>query len=79
MAQTVSQTSAAACMRRRSEQYRAAGWKRNSYWVKPDAIRILDEVRDKMGLDSREAAINAILERIGDDMFLRQEFLTVTT
>lgn len=47
--------------------------------MKPDAIKILDEVRDKMGLESREAAINAILERIGDDMFLRQEFLTVTT
>lgn len=79
MAQTASQTPAAVCMRRRSEEYRAAGWKRNGYWLKPDAIKILDEVRNKMGLDSREAAINAILERIGDDMFLRQEFLTVTT
>ena len=31
-----------------------------------------------MGLASREAAINAVLERIGSDMFLQQEFLAVT-
>ncbi|CDO34642.1 hypothetical protein SPHV1_1710002 [Novosphingobium sp. KN65.2] len=38
----------------------------------------MERVKASKGFTSREAAINAILERIGDDMFLQQEFLAVS-
>jgi len=65
-------------MRRKADNRRQNGWLRNSYWLSPDSIHVLDTARETMGLQSREATINAILERIGNDMFLQQEFLAVT-
>lgn len=65
-------------MRRKAERRREDGWVRNSFWLNPDAVEVLDRIRDRMLLSSREAAINAVLERIGSDLFLSQEFLAVT-
>jgi len=68
----------AAFARRTAESRRGEGWIRNSFWLAPVSITVLDSVRDRMGLTSREATLNAILARIDDDMFLQQEFLAVT-
>ena len=76
--ESVSNTPAAKSMRRKADNRREQGWKRNSFWLTPDAVDVLDRARKRLGLDSREATINAILERIGTDMFLQQEFLAVT-
>jgi hypothetical protein len=38
----------------------------------------VERVKASKGFTSREAAINAILERIGEDMFMQQEFLAVS-
>ncbi|CCW17450.1 hypothetical protein EBBID32_17890 [Sphingobium indicum BiD32] len=46
--------------------------------LSPKAVEIVERVKASKGFTSREAAINAILERIGDDMFLQQEFLAVS-
>ncbi len=76
--ESASTSPAAKAMRRKADDRRGRGWTRNSFWLTPDAIAVLDGARDRMGLASREAAINAVLERIGSDMFLQQEFLAVT-
>ncbi len=75
MAQSESTNPKAAFARRTAEERRGKGWIRNSFWLAPTSITVLDRVRDRMGLTSREATVNAILERIDDDMFLGQEVL----
>jgi hypothetical protein len=77
-AQSVAALPAAKSMRRRADQRRQTGWLRNSYWRAPDSIQVLNTARETMGWQPREATISAILERIGNDMFLQQEFLAVT-
>jgi hypothetical protein len=74
----VSNTHAAKSMRRKADNRREQGWKRNSFWLTPEAVDVLDRTRKLLGLDSREATINVILERIGTDMFLQQEFLSTS-
>ena len=78
MVQSESTNPKAAFARRTAEDRRGKGWIRNSFWLAPNSISVLDRVRDRMGLTSREATLNAILERIDNDMFLQQEFLAVT-
>ncbi|KPH63582.1 hypothetical protein [Novosphingobium sp. ST904] len=78
MADSLSTHPAAKAMRRKAQAKRGEGWVRNNFWLSPDAIETLDQARDAMGLSSREAAINAVLDRIRTDMFLQQEFLAVT-
>jgi hypothetical protein len=75
MAQPASPNPKAAFARRTAQERRGKGWIRNSFWLPPTSITVLDSVRDRMGLTSREATLNAILARIDDDTFLRQEFL----
>jgi hypothetical protein len=75
MAQPESSNPKAAFARRTAQERRGKGWIRNSFWLAPTSITVLDSVRDRMGLNSREATLNAILARIDDDTFLRQEFL----
>jgi hypothetical protein len=77
-AQSVAAFPAAKSMRRRADQRRQTGRLRNSYWLAADLIQVFDTARETMGLQPREATINAILERIEHDMFLQQEFLAVT-
>ena len=76
--ESVSNTHAAKSMRRKADNRREQGWKRNSFWLTPESVDVLDRTRKRLGLDSREATINAILERIGTDLFLQQEFLSTS-
>lgn len=66
-------------MRKRNARQAAEGYKRQTVALSPRAVEVVDGVKSRQGLSSREAALNTILERIGDDMFLRQEFLAVST
>jgi|GraSoiStandDraft_5_1057265.scaffolds.fasta_scaffold515665_2 hypothetical protein len=65
-------------MRERAKRQDAAGYRRVTIALSPPAIEVVERVKASKGYKSREAAINAILERIGDDMFLQQEFLAVS-
>lgn len=66
-------------MRKRAQRQDSEGYKRQTIALSPRAVEVVDGVKSRHGLSSREAALNTILERIGDDMFLRQEFLAVST
>jgi hypothetical protein len=66
-------------MRKRAERQDAEGYKRLTIALSSRSVEVVEGVKSKHGLSSREAALNAILERIGDDMILRQEFLAVST
>lgn len=79
MTELPSSKSAARSMRARADSYREKGWVRNSFWLSPEAVDLLDQMRDQMGFTSRETTVNAIIERIGKDMFLRQEFLVASS
>ncbi len=78
MSESLSTSPSAKSMRLKAAKLREEGRTRNTFWFSREAIDVLDQVRETKGFSSREAAINAILERIGDDMFLKQEFLAVT-
>lgn len=78
MTESVSQNPSATSMRRKADNRREQGWIRNSFWLSPDSVDVLDRIRDRMLLSSREATLNAVLEHIGSDLFLSQEFLAVT-
>lgn len=71
-------TPAAAFARRQAEDRRKGGWVRNSFWLSPVSVIVLDRARDRMGLSSREATLNAVLGQLDSDMLLRQEFLPTT-
>ena len=47
--------------------------------LSPEAMLVVDGFMAAKEIPSRQAAFNALLERIGEDMFLRQEFLAVST
>ena len=65
-------------MRKRKSALSAKGWKITNVALSPCSLDVIERVKANLNLTSREAAVNAILERIDQDMFLRQEFLTVT-
>ena len=65
-------------MRRKAQLRLQQGMTRNTLWLSPTSVEILDKLRDGMNLKSREAALNAFLERVNEDMYLRQEVLAVT-
>lgn len=73
-----SATRAKIAMRKRAERQDAAGYRRVTIALSPQATEIVERVKASKGFTSREAAINAILERIGEDMFMQQEFLAVS-
>ena len=66
-------------MRKRAKLEDAAGFRRVTIALSPEAIRLLEEFMAASGYTSRQAAINNMFERIADDMFMRQEFLAVST
>lgn len=66
-------------MRKRAQKEDAAGYRRVTIALSPEAIRFLEEFMAASGITSRQAAINDMFERIADDMFMRQEFLAVST
>lgn len=74
-----SATRARLAMRKRAKQEDDAGFKRVTLALSPEAIRLLEGFMEASGYTSRQAALNAMLERIADDMFMRQEFLAVST
>ncbi len=65
-------------MRKRNATLNAQGFKTSTVAFSPRSLEVIDGIRAKLNLRSREAAVNAVLERIDQDIFLRQEFLTVT-
>ena len=65
-------------MRKRNAALAASGWKTSTVAFSPRSLKIIERVKIKLNLTSREAAVNAVLERLDEDIFLRQEFLTVT-
>lgn len=65
-------------MRKRKTVLIADGWKTSTVAFSPRSLEVIEQVKIKLNLSSREAAVNAVLERIDGDMFLRQEFLAVT-
>jgi len=65
-------------MRKRNAALAANGWKTSTVAFSPRSLKVIDGVKAKLNLTSREAAVNAVLERIDQDIFLRQEFLAVT-
>lgn len=78
MPDSQSETAAAKAMRRKAQLRLQQGMTRNTLWLSPTSVEILDKLRDGMNLKSREAALNAFLERVNEDMYLRQEVLAVT-
>ncbi len=64
-------------MRKRNASLNAQGFKTSTVAFSPKSLEVIDGVRAKLNLRSREAAVNAVLERIDQDIFLRQEFLAV--
>ena len=62
-------------MRRKKLREDAAGYRRSTYALSPTSIDIVEKIRQRLTLPSREATINAILERIDSDILLRYEFL----
>ncbi len=79
MAESKPRTTSADSMRRHNAAKKAQGYRRATYALSPTAISVAEGVKERLKLSSREAALNEILERIDADMFLRQEFLAVTT
>jgi len=79
MGQTAPEKRSTASQRKRADEQRSQGFKRMGIALSPRSVEVIEAVKATKGFSSREAALNAILERIGDDMFLRQEFLAVST
>lgn len=79
MGESKPSTRSADSMRRRNARLNAEGYRRATYSLSPTSVEVVEGVKEKLKLSSREAALNAILEQIDRDMFLRQEFLAVTT
>ena len=78
MTESLSVKAAARTMRDRAESFRQRGWVRNNFWLSPEAIAVLDQVRVEMGFTNREMAVNAILERISKDGNLEREIVATT-
>lgn len=78
MTESLSTKAPARIARERADEYREKGWVRNSFWLSPAAIAVLEELRDEMGLRSRGPTANAILERISQERRENKGFLAVT-
>ncbi len=65
-------------MRNRALREDAAGFRRVTLALSPTAIEVLVDYMARSEHTSRQAALNAILERIHGDMFMRQEFMAVS-
>lgn len=73
-----SATRARLAMRNRAKREDAAGYRRVTLALSPIAVEVLEEVMARRGYTSRQSALNALLERIDGDMFMRQEFMAVS-
>lgn len=66
-------------MRKRAAREDADGYRRVTLAISPTGQQVLEEFMSRNGFTSRQQAMNAMLERVHDDMFLRQEFMAVST
>ena len=78
MTKSLSNKPSARTMRDRASVLRSKGWVRNSFFLSREAIEALDSLRDDMGLNSREATLGAVLERLGQDVHLQRSLLATT-
>jgi hypothetical protein len=75
MTKSLSNKPSARTMRDRAVVLRSKGWVRNSFFLSREAIEVLDSLRDDMGLNSREATLGAVLERLGQNVQLQRSLL----
>jgi hypothetical protein len=73
MSAPLSPKASARIMRDRAETYKKIGWVRNNFWLSPEAVETLDQLRVQMGYSNREMTVNAILDRIGEERRLGRE------
>ena len=66
-------------MRKRNAAIPALGYKTSTVSLSPKSLKVVDGIRTKFNLRSREAATTTVLERIDQEEFLRQEFLTINS
>lgn len=59
-------------MRARTESFREKGWVRNNFWLSPESVRALDQLRSELSISSRELTVNAVMELISQDPSLLQ-------
>lgn len=62
-------------MRLKKEREDQAGYRRSTVALSPVAVTIAERLQEHLGLPSREAVINAVLERIANDRYIKYEFL----
>lgn len=62
-------------MRLKKEREDQAGYRRSTVALSPVAVNIAERLQEHLGLPSREAVINAVLERIAHDRYIKYEFL----
>ena len=62
-------------MRLKKQREDEAGYRRSTIALSPVALAISERLRVHLDLGSREAVINAVLERIDRDMYLKYELL----
>lgn len=62
-------------MRLKKEREDQAGYRRSTIALSPTAVAIAERLQERLSLPSREAVINAVLERIAHDRYVKYEFL----
>lgn len=67
-----SSKSAARSMRARTASFREKGWVRNNFWLSPESVSALDQLRSELSVSSRELTVNAVMELISRNPSLLQ-------
>lgn len=62
-------------MRLKKKREDDAGYRRSTVALSPVAVAIAERLQQRLQLPSREAVINAVLERIESDRYIKYEFL----
>lgn len=62
-------------MRLKKQREDQAGYRRSTIALSPVAVAIAERLQERLQLSSREAVINAVLERIESDRYIKYEFL----
>lgn len=62
-------------MRLKKQREDQAGYRRSTIALSPVAVAIAERLQQRLQLPSREAVINAVLERIDSDRYVKYEFL----
>ena len=59
-------------MRARTASFREKGWVRNNFWLSPESVSALDQLRSELSISSREHTVNAVMELISRNPSLLQ-------